>query len=138
MDICICIELMLNYYLLLLLLLLIYQEYDFTDYVLKLKIIDELSNKINESDDDKKAIKNSLEALQDECSKLTYKLKTSAKLFDTVQKEREKLEVVKENMVNQIGHRQVYFIIYIGTIYLPMNDRSFCFIQSIHHFFFHF
>jgi Rac GTPase-activating protein 1 len=67
--------------------------------MLKLKVIDELAHQINESENDKKTIKNTLEAVQDECTKLTYKLKTSARLLDEVQVEKLKLEVEKESLV---------------------------------------
>ncbi|XP_025413460.1 rac GTPase-activating protein 1-like isoform X2 [Sipha flava] len=70
--------------------------------MLKLKVIDELAHQINESENDKKTIKNTLEAVQDECTKLTYKLKTSARLLDEVQVEKLKLEVEKESLKSQI------------------------------------
>jgi len=70
--------------------------------MLKLKIIDELTYKINESENDKKTIKEALEVIQDECSKLTYKLKTSARLLDEVKVEKEKLEIEKETMVRYL------------------------------------
>lgn len=71
------------------------------DYMRKLRLIDELTYKINESEDDKKTIKKTLESIQDECSKLTYKLKTSARLLDEVKIEKEKLEIEKETMVSK-------------------------------------
>jgi len=71
--------------------------------MLKLKIIDELTYKISESENDKKTIKGTLEAIQDECSKLTYKLKTSARLLDEVRVEKEKLEIEKETMVKYLS-----------------------------------
>lgn len=67
--------------------------------MLKLKIIDELTYKISESEADKKTIKETLETIQDECSKLTFKLKTSARLLDEVRLEKEKLEIEKQTMV---------------------------------------
>lgn len=67
--------------------------------MLKLKIIDELANKIDESEVDKITIKNALEAAQEECSKLSYKLKTSARLLDEVQAEKENLEIEKQTLV---------------------------------------
>jgi len=72
----------------------------FTDYMLKLKVIDQLTYRINQSEADKDIIKKNLEAVQDECSKLTYKLKTSARLLDEAQVEKEKLIFEKETMVN--------------------------------------
>lgn len=72
----------------------------FTDYMLKLKVIDQLTYRINQSEADKDIIKKNLEAVQDECSKLTYKLKTSARLLDEAQVEKEKLVFEKETMVN--------------------------------------
>lgn len=66
----------------------------------KLKLIDELTNRINESENDKKTIKNTLEEVQDECSKLHYKLKTSARLFDEAQVEKQNLEIERDNLVN--------------------------------------
>lgn len=65
----------------------------------KLKIIDDLTQKMNEGENDKITIKNALEAVQGECSKLTFKLKTSARLLDEVRVEKEKLEVEKESLV---------------------------------------
>lgn len=65
-----------------------------------MKLIDELTHRINESENDKDTIKNTLEAVQDECSKLHYKLKTSARLLDEVQMEKEKLVFEKETLVN--------------------------------------
>lgn len=67
--------------------------------MLKLKTIDDLAHQINESENDKKTIKNTLEAVQDECTKLTYKLKTSARLLDEVQVEKGKLEIEKKSLV---------------------------------------
>ena len=64
-----------------------------------MKVIDQLAYRINESESDKDIIKKNLEEVQDECSKLTYKLKTSARLLDEVQVEKEKLEFEKETMV---------------------------------------
>lgn len=68
--------------------------------MIKLNLINELTYRINESENDKDTIKRTLEAVQDECSKLHYKLKTSARLLDEVQIEKEKLEIEKENLVN--------------------------------------
>jgi len=68
--------------------------------MLKLKVIDQLTYRINQSEADKDIIKKNLEAVQDECSKLTYKLKTSARLLDEAQVEKEKLVLEKETMVN--------------------------------------
>lgn len=62
--------------------------------------MDELTHRINESENDKDTIKSTLEAVQDECSKLHYKLKTSARLLDDVQMEKEKLLIEKETLVN--------------------------------------
>lgn len=67
--------------------------------MMKLKTIDELTRTMNESITDKNIIKNTLEEIQDECSKLSYKLKTSARLLDEVQKEKKKLEIEKETLV---------------------------------------
>ncbi|XP_060875414.1 rac GTPase-activating protein 1-like [Metopolophium dirhodum] len=72
------------------------------DYMLKLKVIDQLTYQINQSESDKDIIKKNLEEVQDECSKLTYKLKTSARLLDEVQVEREKLVFEKETMKSQL------------------------------------
>lgn len=58
--------------------------------------------KISESEADKITIKKTLESAQDECSKLSYKLKTSARLFDEVQGEKEKLAFEKRTLVNNI------------------------------------
>lgn len=69
---------------------------------MKLKTVDELISKFKKDDNDKNAIKKELEAVQDECSKLSYKLKTSARLFDDVQIEKEKIELEKETLVNKI------------------------------------
>lgn len=74
----------------------------FLDYILKLKAIDELMFKINESEADKNTMKKALEAAQEECSKLSYKLKTSARLFDEIQGEKEKIKFEKETLVNKI------------------------------------
>lgn len=54
---------------------------------------------MNERKADENNIKNTLETIQDECSKLSYKLKTSARLLDEVQKEKKKLEIEKETLV---------------------------------------
>lgn len=70
--------------------------------MLKLKIINELAYKINESEADKTNIKKALEAAQDECAKLSYKLKTSARLLDEVQAEKENLEIEKQTLVKKI------------------------------------
>uniref|UniRef100_A0A2H8TPW1 Rac GTPase-activating protein 1 n=1 Tax=Melanaphis sacchari TaxID=742174 RepID=A0A2H8TPW1_9HEMI len=72
------------------------------DYILKLKVIDQLTYRINQSEADKDIFKRNLEAIQDECSKLTYKLKTSARLLDEVQVEKEKLMFEKETMKSQL------------------------------------
>lgn len=72
------------------------------DYVRTLRLVEELSHKINDGDDDKKCIKNTLEDLQDECLKLNYKFKTSERLFDEVKKEKEKIEIEKENLKSQL------------------------------------
>ncbi|CAH1725131.1 unnamed protein product [Aphis gossypii] len=72
------------------------------DYMLKLKVIDQLTYRINQSEADKDIIKKNLEAVQDECSKLTYKLKTSARLLDEAQVEKEKLVLEKETMKSQL------------------------------------
>ncbi|KAL5236100.1 hypothetical protein ACI65C_003510 [Semiaphis heraclei] len=79
------------------------------DYMLKLKVIDQLTYRINQSESDKDIIKRNLEAVQDECSKLTYKLKTSARLLDEVRAEREKLVFEKETMKSQL--KQLHSII---------------------------
>lgn len=71
----------------------------FTDYIMKLKIIDELLYQINEGKADKNIIKNKLEAIQDECSKLSNKLKDSACMLDEVQTEKNKLELEKKTFV---------------------------------------
>jgi len=68
--------------------------------MLKLKAIDQLKYRINQSESDKDIIKRNLEEVQDACSKLNYKLITSARLLDEVQDAREKLEFEKETMVN--------------------------------------
>lgn len=87
----------------------------FTDYMLKLKVIDQLTYRINQSEADKDIIKKNLEAVQDECSKLTYKLKTSARLLDEAQVEKEKLVFEKETMVNiKLGF---YVLIFYGWLY---------------------
>lgn len=70
--------------------------------MLKLKVIDQLTYRINQSEADKDIIKRNLEAVQDECSKLTYKLKASARLLDEAQVEKDKLLFEKETMVNII------------------------------------
>jgi len=70
--------------------------------MLKLKIINELAFKVNESEVDRTTIKKALDAAQDECSKLSYKLKTSARLLDEVRAEKEKLELEKQSLVNKI------------------------------------
>lgn len=85
--------------------------------MLKLKIIDELMYKINEGEIDRENMKKKLEAVQDECSKLSYKLKTSARLLDEVQIEKEKVEYEKETIVINYA----YFIcnlIFICCIFL--------------------
>lgn len=79
------------------------------DYMLKLKVIDQFTYRINQSESDKDIIKRNLEAVQDECSKLTYKLKTSARLLDEVQVEREKLVFEKETMKSQL--EQLYSVL---------------------------
>lgn len=66
---------------------------------MKLKIIDELLNNIKEGENDKEMIKKQLEAVQDECSKLSYKLKNSARLLHEVQVGKEKVELEKETLV---------------------------------------
>jgi len=88
----------------------------FTDFMLKLKVIDQLTYRINQSEADKDIIKKNLEAVQDECSKLTYKLKTSARLLDEAQVEKEKLVFEKETMVNiNLGFYNV--LIFYGWLY---------------------
>lgn len=88
----------------------------FTDYMLKLKVIDQLTYRINQSEADKDIIKKNLEAVQDECSKLTYKLKTSARLLDEAQVEKEKLVLEKETMVNiKLGFYNV--LVFYGWLY---------------------
>ncbi|XP_060835117.1 rac GTPase-activating protein 1-like [Rhopalosiphum padi] len=72
------------------------------DYMLKLKVIDQLTYRINQSEADKDIIKRNLEAVQDECSKLTYKLKASARLLDEAQVEKDKLLFEKETMKSQL------------------------------------
>lgn len=67
--------------------------------MLNLKTIDELTRTMNESVTDKNTLKKTLEGIQEECSKLSYKLKTSARLLDEVQKEKKKLEIEKETLV---------------------------------------
>lgn len=62
-------------------------------------VITELINKTNESDVDKQTIKNELEVVQEECSKLSYKIKTSARLLDEVQAVKEKLIVENSTLV---------------------------------------
>lgn len=67
---------------------------------MKLKIIDELTYKINEGETDKITIKKALNEIQEECSKLSYKLKTSARLLDEIQVEKETLLVENKTLVN--------------------------------------
>lgn len=67
-----------------------------------IRLVDELSHNINDGDDDKKSIKKTLEVLQEEFSKLNYKLKTSTRLFDEVKVEKEKIEIEKDTLVNNI------------------------------------
>lgn len=67
--------------------------------MVKLKIIDELVYQINEGKADKNIIKNKLKAIQDECSKLSNKLKASACMLDEVQAEKNKLELEKKTLV---------------------------------------
>lgn len=69
--------------------------------MLKLKIINELAYKVNESEVDRTTIKKALDTAQDECSKLSYKLKTSARLLDEVRAEKENLELEKQSLVNK-------------------------------------
>eukprot|EP00102_Acyrthosiphon_pisum_P024062 XP_016661272.1 PREDICTED: rac GTPase-activating protein 1-like isoform X2 [Acyrthosiphon pisum] len=76
--------------------------------MLQLKAIDQLTNRINQSEADKDIIKRNLEKVQDACSKLNYKLITSARLLDEVQAEKEKLVFEKETMKSQL--EQLYSI----------------------------
>lgn len=72
----------------------------YLDYMLKSKIIDELTNKINEEEADKITIKNVLNEVQEECSKLSFKLKTSARLLNEIQVEKEALLIDNKTLVN--------------------------------------
>ncbi|XP_060858295.1 rac GTPase-activating protein 1-like [Metopolophium dirhodum] len=78
------------------------------DYMLQLKAIDQLTYRINQREADQDTIKKNLEEVQDTCSKLNYKLITSARLLDEVQVEREKLVFEKETMKSQL--EQLYSI----------------------------
>lgn len=73
----------------------------YLDYILKLKTIDELTCKIHNGEDDQKKIKETLEAVQDECSKLSYKIKTSARLLDEAQAEKENILIENKTLVNK-------------------------------------
>lgn len=71
------------------------------DYIVKLKTIDELTCKMSNGETDKKTIKETLEAVQDECSKLSYKIKTSARLLNEAQVEKENILVENKTLVNK-------------------------------------
>lgn len=73
------------------------------DYIQKLKVIAELINKSNEGENDKNTIKNELEVAQEECLKLSYKIKTSARLLDEVQVEKDKLIIENSTLVNKVS-----------------------------------
>lgn len=68
---------------------------------MKLKTIDELTCKIHNGEDDKKTIKQALEAVQDECSKLSFKIKTSARLLDEARVENENISVENKALVSK-------------------------------------
>ncbi|VVC32237.1 Rho GTPase-activating protein domain,Protein kinase C-like, phorbol ester/diacylglycerol-binding [Cinara cedri] len=72
------------------------------DYIVKLKTIDELACKIHNGEDDKTTIKKTLEAVQDECTKLSFKIKTSARLLDEAQVEKENILVENKTLKSQL------------------------------------
>lgn len=73
---------------------------------------------------DLSTIKNQLKAQQDECSKLSYKRKTSANLLDNVIEEKKKMKVEKETMVIFI-FPLIYSIKYYGLyIYFVYRNQA--------------
>lgn len=85
----------------------------YIDFIQKLNTMDELINGMTEDSADLSTIKNQLKDQQDECSKLSYKLKTSANSLDKVVKEKKKMKVEKETIVIFI-FSLIYNIRYYG------------------------
>ncbi|XP_050527705.1 rac GTPase-activating protein 1-like isoform X2 [Daktulosphaira vitifoliae] len=72
------------------------------DYLIKLKLIEELMSKIGDEDVDRNIMKEQLKSLQEECDKFSYKLKTSARLLDEIQLEKSKIEYERDCLKTQL------------------------------------
>ncbi|XP_050431808.1 rac GTPase-activating protein 1-like isoform X2 [Adelges cooleyi] len=73
------------------------------DYIDKLNLIGKLLHRNVLNDDDNIVIKERIKSLQEECRKLYFKLKTSARLLDKACSERDKVEKEKEYLTLQLA-----------------------------------